>query len=116
MALIWSWAARNRCACLGDLNRPMIFLPPPRRPVAALNSVVEALVGPMIGTRCLAGDRFYVAAQHVFNNDPGMAELSNQPCRKALGGLRVAACLNQNVERVAIGVHSAPQSVLHAID
>ena len=57
--------------------------------MAALNPVVEALVGPMIGTRCLAGDRLYVAAQLVGYNDPWLAELSNQPCQKALGGLGV---------------------------
>ena len=73
-------------------------------------------MGPVIGTGCLASDRLYVAAQLVGDDNPWLAKLSDQPCQKALGGLRVAACLNQNVERVAIGVDCAPQPVLHAID
>ena len=68
--------------------------------MAALDLVVEALVGPVIGPWCLAGNRFDVAAQFVGDDDPWRAELSNQPCQKALGGFRVAACLNQDVERV----------------
>jgi hypothetical protein len=60
----------------------------PRQPVP----VVEALVGPMIGTQCLAGDRLYVAAQLVGDNDPGLAELSNQACQKALGGVSEPEC------------------------
>ena len=34
-------------------------------------------MGAVIGIWCLAGDRFYVAAQFVGDNDPWLAELSN---------------------------------------
>lgn len=84
--------------------------------MAALDLVVEALVCSVIGTWCLAGDQFDVAAQLVGDNNHWLAELSNQLDQKALGGLRVAACLNQNVERVTIGVDRASQPVLHSID
>ena len=103
--------------CLpGRLAPPHDFLPPPCRPVAAFDPVVEPLVGPVIDTRCLASDRLYVAAQLVGDDNPWLAKLSDQPCQKARGGLCGAACLNQNVERVAIGVDRAPQPMLHAID
>ena len=84
--------------------------------MAAMDLVVDALVGPVLGLRCLTGNRFDLAAQFVGDDDPWRAELSNQPCQKALGGFCVAACLNQDVERVPIGIHRAPQPMFHTID
>ena len=46
------------------------LLPSPRRPVAAFDPVVEAFVGPRIGTLCLMCDRLGVAAQLVGDDDP----------------------------------------------
>ena len=84
--------------------------------MAALDPVVETLLGSVISPRCLADNRFDAAAQFVGDADPWRVELSNQPFRKALCGFRVVACLNQNVERVPIGVHRAPQPMFHTID
>ena len=70
----------------------------------------------VIGVRCLMRDRHNVAAQFVCDGDPGVAKLSDQPCHEALGGLGIAAALDKDVEHVAIGIHCAPQPMLHAVD
>ncbi len=106
MFLIWSCAARKRCACRGDLKRPMI----------ASNPVVEAFVGALIGVRCLMRNRLDIAAQLVCNNDPWLAKLCDQPCHEALGSFRISARLNKNIERITVGVDSAPEPMLHAVD
>jgi hypothetical protein len=64
----------------------------------------------------LPGSAFRRNVTRGGDNDPGLAELSNQPCQKALGGFGIAACLNQNVERVTVGVDGAPEPLLFTVD
>ena len=42
--------------------------------------------------------------------------MKNQSGQKALGRLRIAARLHENIKCVAVGIHGPPQPVLHAID
>jgi hypothetical protein len=53
--------------------------------------------------------RPYIAAQLVRHDDTRFTELLDQSGKKALGGLGVAASLNQNVEYVTIGVNGPPE-------
>ncbi len=101
--------------CLsGGLEAAHDFLSSSRRPVTALDPVVEPFVGPVIGPGCPPCDWLRVAAQLVGDDHPRLAELSDQPCQKSLGGFGIAACLNQDVECVTIAIDGPPQPVLYA--
>lgn len=45
-----------------------------------------------------------------------MAEPSNEPLQEALCSLGVAAYLNLNIKRVALGTHGPPEPMFYAID
>ena len=92
------------------------LLPSSCRPVTTLNSVIETLVSAMICLRCLMSNRLEVTAQFVRDNDPWLAELRDQPCHEAPGSFGIAACLNENVKRVAACIYRTPEPVLHTID
>ncbi len=69
------------------------FISSPPRPVTSFDPVVKALVGSVIDTLSLLSDRPDVAAQGVGNDALWLAELSDQPYQKSLGGFAIAACL-----------------------
>lgn len=94
---------------------PDLF-PSPRWPVATLDPVVEVLLGPVISIGCPAFDRFDVASQFVGDDDPWLAKLNNQPCRKAPDGTGIAPCLLQNIKCVAVGIHRTPQPMFQTIE
>ena len=73
------------------------------------NSVVKALMGPMISIRRQVLYRLDVAAQLVRHDDAWLTELFDQPGEKTLGSLGVTAGLNQNVENIAVGVNCPPK-------
>jgi hypothetical protein len=64
----------------GGLEPPHDFLSSSRRPVTALDPVVETLVRPVIRTGCQARDWFCIAAQLVGDDHPRRAELNDEPC------------------------------------
>ena len=63
---------------------------------------------------CQVTDRLDITAQFVGDNHPRLATLCDQLCHKALSCFGVAACLNQNIKDVTIGIDSPPKPVLHA--
>ena len=86
------------------------------RPMTALDPVVEALVGPVIGAWCLMGNRLDVAAQFVCNDNPWLAELRDQPCHEALGSFGIPTRRHENIKRIAVGIDRPPEPVLHPVD
>jgi len=84
--------------------------------MTSFDPVVKALVGSVIGALSLLGDRPDVAAQLVGDDDSWLAELSDQPCQKSLGGFGIAACLHKNVESITVAIDGPPEPVLHAVD
>ena len=100
----------------GGLEPPHDLLSAPRWPVTALDPVVEALVGSVIGSGCQARNRLDVAAQLVSDYHARGAELPDEPHEKPLGGLRVTTRLYKDIKHVAIGIYRPPQPVLYTVD
>ena len=44
------------------------------------------------------------------------AKFNDQPCQEALHGLRIAACLDKDIEHIAVGIYCAPEQMLYAFD
>src|SRR5215213_4315390 len=85
--------------------------------MAVLGAIVQALVLPMLDTGhhsplCGTVAREFVGDHHARCDALLLEQLTQQP----LGGLRVAAALNQNVEHDAVLIDGAPEPMLSARD
>lgn len=100
----------------GRLEPAHNFLSSSRRPVTTLNSVVEALMGPVVSVGGLMGNRLDIATQFVCHDDPWLAELRDQPCYETLGSFGIPARLHKNIKRVTVGIDSPPEPVLYPVD
>ena len=61
--------------------------------------------------------RHSVASQFVGDDHPRLILQSpQQPLEEALGSSRIAPLLNQDIQRNAMLINSAPEIVLHALD
>jgi len=79
------------------------------QPVRVFNSVVQALMRPMIGIRRQGLYKLDVAAKLVRHDDARLAKLPDQSGEETLGRLGVAAPLNQDVEHIAISIDRPPE-------
>lgn len=71
-------------------------------------SVVQQLVGPMIGTAALASECNVVAPQLVGHHNARLLPSAHQIAEKPSGPLGTAAFLKQDVQHVAPVIDSTP--------
>lgn len=84
--------------------------------MTALDTVVEALVGPVVSIRRLMGDRLDIAAQFVCNDDPWLVELRYQPCHEAPGSFGIPTRLHEKIKHIPVGIDRPPEPMLHPIN
>jgi hypothetical protein len=109
---------REKLLGLPDRLEPLhVAFPSSGRLVRDFTAIVEVPALPMFNTRQDLASGSPIGSKFIGHNDSGhVAQALEQLAKETLGGLLVAAALNQHVEHVAMLIDGPPEIVQFASD